>query len=185
VSLTSTRTHAPRPPHTHPLTRRNKAFTVGVGGPVGAGKTALVLSLCKLLREKYSLAVVTNDIFTREDAEFLIKADVLPADRIRAVETGGCPHTAIREDVSANLTALETLTAAHDPIDVLLIESGGDNLAANFSAELADFTVCLCPLAFALTSVSCRSRTSILDSVTVDGRVLMRTGRCSNVGVCD
>jgi len=118
-----------------------RAFTVGVGGPVGAGKTALVLKLCEQLRESTSLGVVTNDIFTREDAEFLLRADVLPGDRIRAVETGGCPHTAIREDVSANLAALEGLTEAHFPVDLLLIESGGDNLAANFSAELADFTV--------------------------------------------
>eukprot|EP00038_Savillea_parva_P012068 m.202024 g.202024 ORF g.202024 m.202024 type:complete len:302 (-) comp21659_c0_seq1:46-951(-) len=118
-----------------------RAFTVGVGGPVGAGKTALVLALCELLRDSYSLGVVTNDIFTQEDAEFLLRAGVLPADRIQAVETGGCPHTAIREDVSANLSSLEALTRKHNPIDFLLIESGGDNLAANFSAELADYTV--------------------------------------------
>ncbi len=117
-----------------------RAFTVGVGGPVGSGKTALVLALCRRLREAMSLAVVTNDIFTREDAEFLVRNEALPADRIRAVETGGCPHAAIREDVTANLLALEELTALHRP-ELLFCESGGDNLAAHFSRELADFTV--------------------------------------------
>jgi urease accessory protein len=107
---------------------------------VGSGKTALVLALCRALRDRLSLAVVTNDIFTKEDAEFLVRNDALPADRIRAVETGGCPHAAIREDVSANLLALEELTARHRP-ELLLCESGGDNLAAHFSRELADFTV--------------------------------------------
>ena len=120
------------------LSRR--AFTVGVGGPVGSGKTALVLALCLRLREVISLAVVTNDIFTREDTEFLVRNEALPADRIRAVETGGCPHAAIRDDVSANLLALEALTELHRP-ELLLCESGGDNLAAHFSRELADFTV--------------------------------------------
>ncbi len=117
-----------------------RAFTVGVGGPVGSGKTALVLALCRLLRDTHSLAVVTNDIFTREDAEFLTRHQALPPDRIRAVETGGCPHAAIREDVTANLLALEALTELHHP-ELLLCESGGDNLAAHFSRELADFTV--------------------------------------------
>jgi urease accessory protein len=117
-----------------------RAFTVGVGGPVGSGKTALVLALCRALRETVSLAVVTNDIFTREDAEFLVRNDALPADRIRAVETGGCPHAAIREDVTANVLALEALTELHRP-DVLFCESGGDNLAAHFSRELADLTL--------------------------------------------
>ncbi|MBI5071090.1 MAG: urease accessory protein UreG [Deltaproteobacteria bacterium] len=120
------------------LSRR--AFTVGVGGPVGSGKTALVLALCRALRDQLSLAVVTNDIFTREDGEFLVRHRALPADRIRAVETGGCPHAAIREDVTANLLALEELTELHRP-DLLFCESGGDNLAAHFSRELADFTV--------------------------------------------
>jgi urease accessory protein len=120
------------------LSRR--AFTVGVGGPVGSGKTALVLALCRRLRDSMSVAVVTNDIFTREDAEFLVRNDALPAARIRAVETGGCPHAAIREDVSANLLALEALHEEHRP-DLLLIESGGDNLAAHFSRELADYTI--------------------------------------------
>jgi len=120
------------------LSRR--AFTVGVGGPVGSGKTALVLALCRALRDGMTLAVVTNDIFTREDTEFLVRNEALPADRIRAVETGGCPHAAIRDDVSANLLALEALTELHRP-ELLLCESGGDNLAAHFSRELADFTV--------------------------------------------
>jgi urease accessory protein len=119
---------------------RRRAFTVGVGGPVGSGKTALVLALCRALRGSRSLAVVTNDIFTREDAEFLVRNDALPAERIRAVETGGCPHAAIREDVTANLLALEELTEAHRP-EILFCESGGDNLAAHFSRELADYTI--------------------------------------------
>lgn len=117
-----------------------RAFTVGVGGPVGSGKTALMLQLCLKLRDQLSVAVVTNDIFTKEDGEFLVRNNALPAERIRAVETGGCPHAAIREDVSANLMALEDLHQQFKP-DILLIESGGDNLAACFSRELADFTI--------------------------------------------
>jgi len=113
---------------------------VGVGGPVGSGKTALMLQLCRRLRERLNIAAVTNDIFTREDGEFLTKHQALEPERIRAVETGGCPHAAIREDISANLLALEDLTARHRP-DLLLIESGGDNLAANFSRELADYII--------------------------------------------
>ena len=132
-------TFTSRPPaRRRDLSRRG--FTVGVGGPVGSGKTALVLALCRTLRDSMSLAVVTNDIFTREDAEFLVRNEALPADRIRAVETGGCPHAAIREDITANLLALEALTELHQP-ELLLCESGGDNLAAHFSRELADFTV--------------------------------------------
>jgi urease accessory protein len=117
-----------------------RAFTVGVGGPVGSGKTALMLQLCRHLRAKMSIAAVTNDIFTREDGEFLIRNQALPAERIRAVQTGGCPHAAIREDISANLLALEELHQQFKP-DILLLESGGDNLAACFSRELADYTV--------------------------------------------
>lgn len=117
-----------------------RAFTVGVGGPVGSGKTALMLQLCRTLREKVSVAAVTNDIFTREDGEFLVTHGALEAERIRAVETGGCPHAAIREDISANLLALEQLHRQFKP-DLLLIESGGDNLAACFSRELADYTI--------------------------------------------
>lgn len=125
-----------------PLNRdfAQRAFTVGVGGPVGSGKTALMLQLCRYLREKMSVAAVTNDIFTREDGEFLIRNQALPAERIRAVETGGCPHAAIREDISANLLALEELHQKFRP-DLLLLESGGDNLAACFSRELADYTI--------------------------------------------
>jgi len=125
-----------------PLNRNfsKRAFTVGVGGPVGSGKTALMLQLCLQLRNRMSLAAVTNDIFTREDGEFLERNGALPAERIRAVETGGCPHAAIREDISANLLALEDLHRAVNP-ELLLIESGGDNLAACFSRELADFTI--------------------------------------------
>lgn len=117
-----------------------RGFTVGVGGPVGSGKTALMLQLCRALRDRVSLCAVTNDIFTREDGEFLVRHDALHPDRILAVETGGCPHAAIREDISANLLALEELTERFAP-DLLLIESGGDNLAAHFSRELADYTV--------------------------------------------
>ena len=125
-----------------PLARdfSKRAFTVGVGGPVGSGKTALMLQLCKKLREQTSVAAVTNDIFTREDGEFLVKHGALEPERIRTVETGGCPHAAIREDISANLLALEELHRKFTP-DILLIESGGDNLAACFSRELADFTI--------------------------------------------
>ena len=134
------------PGHFHdrdlPLDRdfNQRAFTVGVGGPVGSGKTALMLQLCKRLRETRSIAVVTNDIFTKEDGEFLTKHQALEPERIRAVETGGCPHAAIREDISSNLLALEELHQKFHP-DILLIESGGDNLAACFSRELADFTI--------------------------------------------
>ena len=125
-------------PHSRDLSQR--AFTVGVGGPVGSGKTALMLQLCQRLRERLSVAVVTNDIFTKEDGEFLVRNNALEAEKIRAVETGGCPHAAIREDISANLLALEDLHRRFKP-DLLLIESGGDNLAACFSRELADYTV--------------------------------------------
>ncbi|KAI9760006.1 MAG: hypothetical protein M4579_001945 [Chaenotheca gracillima] len=118
----------------------DRAFTVGIGGPVGSGKTALMLALCLALRDKHSIAAVTNDIFTREDAEFLTRHSALPAPRIRAIETGGCPHAAVREDISANLAALEELHREFKT-DILLIESGGDNLAANYSRELADFII--------------------------------------------
>lgn len=117
------------------------ALRVGIGGPVGSGKTALVRLLCQALRERYSIAVITNDIYTREDAEFLLRHDALEADRIMGVETGGCPHTAIREDASMNLAAVDELQERHDALDLLLIESGGDNLAATFSPELSDLTL--------------------------------------------
>eukprot|EP00850_Spirogloea_muscicola_P009550 SM000054S18036 [mRNA] locus=s54:74378:76676:+ [translate_table: standard] len=118
----------------------DRAFTVGIGGPVGSGKTALMLALCRALRDKYSIAAVTNDIFTREDGDFLVRNGALPAERIRPIETGGCPHAAIREDISINLGPLEELTREFHT-DLLLCESGGDNLAANFSRELADYIV--------------------------------------------
>src|SRR3954464_14162372 len=114
---------------------------VGVGGPVGSGKTALVDSLCKRMRDRYNLAVVTNDIYTKEDCEFLIRSQALPAERIRGVETGGCPHTAIREDASMNLAAIDDLMATFQGLDFIIVESGGDNLAATFSPELSDLTL--------------------------------------------
>jgi urease accessory protein len=119
----------------------NNPLRVGVGGPVGSGKTALLDALCKRLRGDYEIAVVTNDIYTREDAEFLIRSEALPAARIVGVETGGCPHTAIREDASMNLAAVEDLQARFPALDLVFIESGGDNLAATFSPELADLTL--------------------------------------------
>jgi urease accessory protein len=123
-----------------PRDYRARAFTVGIGGPVGSGKTALLLALCRALRDEHRLGVVTNDIFTREDAEFLRRHEALPAERIRAVETGGCPHAAIRDDVSHNLVALEQLMEEVSP-ELLFVESGGDNLAAQFSRELVDYTI--------------------------------------------
>ncbi|KAH7925890.1 urease accessory protein UreG [Leucogyrophana mollusca] len=117
-----------------------RGFTIGIGGPVGSGKTALTLALCKRLRREYNIATVTNDIFTREDQEFLIKNKALPTSRILAIETGGCPHAAIREDISANMGALETLQAKYG-CQLLFVESGGDNLAANYSRELADYII--------------------------------------------
>lgn len=113
---------------------------VGIGGPVGSGKTALTLALCQLLRQSYEVAVVTNDIYTREDADFLVRNEALTPDRIMGVETGGCPHTAIREDASINLEAVERLSNRFE-LDVVFIESGGDNLAATFSPELSDLTI--------------------------------------------
>jgi urease accessory protein len=117
-----------------------RAFTIGIGGPVGSGKTALLLALCRKLRGRYQLAVVTNDIFTREDAEFLVRHEALPKERIRAVETGGCPHAAVRDDISHNLVMLERLMEEFHP-DLMFVESGGDNLAAQFSRELVDYTL--------------------------------------------
>ncbi len=114
---------------------------VGIGGPVGSGKTALTLSLCRAMRDDYEVAVVTNDIYTREDAEFLVRHDALAPERIIGVETGGCPHTAIREDASINLEAVGRLAARFTDLDVVFVESGGDNLAATFSPELSDLTL--------------------------------------------
>ena len=116
-------------------------FRVGIGGPVGTGKTALMDVLCKRLRGRYEIAAITNDIYTEEDAQFLTRAGALAPERIRGVETGGCPHTAIREDASINLAAIDELTARFPALDLVLIESGGDNLAATFSPELADITI--------------------------------------------
>jgi urease accessory protein len=120
---------------------REDVLRIGVGGPVGSGKTALVDCLCKRLRNRLDIAVVTNDIYTREDAEFLIRSQALPAERIRGVETGGCPHTAIREDASMNLAAIDGLMREFRDLDVIIVESGGDNLAATFSPELSDLTL--------------------------------------------
>ncbi|HEX5867880.1 MAG TPA: urease accessory protein UreG [Beijerinckiaceae bacterium] len=119
----------------------NGPLRVGVGGPVGSGKTALMDALCKRLRDRFDIAAVTNDIYTREDAEFLIRSEALPAERIVGVETGGCPHTAIREDASMNLAAIDDLCRKFPDLDLVLVESGGDNLAATFSPELADLTI--------------------------------------------
>jgi len=120
---------------------RRPVLRVGIGGPVGSGKTALMDALCKRLRTQYEIAAVTNDIYTREDAEFLIRSEALPIERIVGVETGGCPHTAIREDASMNLAAIDDLCRRFPELDLILVESGGDNLAATFSPELADLTI--------------------------------------------
>ncbi|WP_353472838.1 urease accessory protein UreG [Salipiger sp. H15] len=123
------------------MTSPNGPLRVGLGGPVGAGKTTLTAALARALRDRLSMAVVTNDIYTREDAEELMRQQILPLDRIKGVETGGCPHTAIREDASINLAAIAELNAAFPDLDLVLIESGGDNLSATFSPELADVTI--------------------------------------------
>ncbi len=123
------------------MTSKNGPLRVGIGGPVGSGKTALTEKLCKAMREHYSVAVVTNDIYTKEDAEALMRMQALPSDRIVGVETGGCPHTAIREDASINLQAIADLSRRFPDLDVVFIESGGDNLAATFSPDLADLTI--------------------------------------------
>ncbi|CAI4212467.1 unnamed protein product [Parascedosporium putredinis] len=146
---------------------KERAFTVGIGGPVGSGKTALMLALCLALRDKYSIAAVTNDIFTREDAEFLTRHAALPAPRIRAIETGGCPHAAVREDISANLAALEDLQQEFTA-DLLLIESGGDNLAANYSRELADFIIYV---------IDVINKTDIAEAIGADLDVMDRDAR--------
>ena len=137
-------------PHTHPepgvdphapLHTGARALRIGIGGPVGSGKTALVAALCRTLAPRLRLAVVTNDIYTTEDADFLLRNGVLPAERIRAVETGCCPHTAIRDDISANLDAVEDLESSLGPLDLVLVESGGDNLTATFSKGLIDHQI--------------------------------------------
>ena len=118
-----------------------QVLRMGIGGPVGSGKTALVNALCKKMRTNYQIAVVTNDIYTKEDAEFLIRNEALAEERIRGVETGGCPHTAIREDASMNLSAIDDLNRSFPDLDIIIVESGGDNLAATFSPELSDLTI--------------------------------------------
>jgi urease accessory protein len=123
------------------MTSKHGPLRVGVGGPVGTGKTALMDALCKIFRERYEIAAITNDIYTKEDAEFLTRAGSLPPERIMGIETGGCPHTAIREDASINLAGVAELRKRFPALDVILIESGGDNLAATFSPELADLTI--------------------------------------------
>lgn len=123
------------------MMRKKQLLRIGVGGPVGSGKTALLSQLCLALRDKYEMAVVTNDIYTYEDAQFLTRNDALAADRIMGVETGGCPHTAIREDASMNLAAIDELHERHPDLDFVLVESGGDNLSATFSPELSDLTL--------------------------------------------
>lgn len=123
------------------MTNPHGPLRVGIGGPVGAGKTTLTEQLCRALASRCDMAVITNDIYTREDAEYLMRAQVLPVERIRGVETGGCPHTAIREDASINLAAVADLRGAFPALDLILIESGGDNLAATYSPELADLTI--------------------------------------------
>jgi urease accessory protein len=124
-------------PNASPSTKK-RIVRIGIGGPVGSGKTMLVLRLCEWLRDSHSLGVITNDIYTREDAEFLVRNHALPADRVLGVETGGCPHTAIRDDTSMNMFAVHDLEARHPDLEIILIESGGDNLSATFSPELVD-----------------------------------------------
>ena len=123
------------------MTSPNGPLRIGIGGPVGAGKTTLTAALCEVLREEHSVGVITNDIYTQEDAEALMRMQVLPLDRIIGVETGGCPHTAIREDASINLAAVAEMVGRHPDVEIVLIESGGDNLSATFSPELADLTI--------------------------------------------
>ena len=118
-----------------------QVLRMGIGGPVGSGKTALINALCKQMRDHYQIAVVTNDIYTKEDAQFLIRNEALEEERIRGVETGGCPHTAIREDASMNLSAIDDLSKTFPNLDMIIVESGGDNLAATFSPELSDLTI--------------------------------------------
>jgi urease accessory protein len=139
-------THSHAHPHAHAdrpkrVRQPGEPLRIGVGGPVGSGKTALVAALCRQLRDELSLAVLTNDIYTTEDADFLRKHAVLPDDRIAAVKTGGCPHTAIRDDITANLDAIDDLIAGHDALDLILVESGGDNLTATFSSGLVDLQI--------------------------------------------
>jgi len=123
------------------MSQNTQPLRVGIGGPVGSGKTALTLALCLALRERYNIAAITNDIYTEEDAQFLVRNEALPPERIIGVETGGCPHTAIREDASINLEAVDRLNRRFPDLDIIFVESGGDNLAATFSPELSDLTI--------------------------------------------
>jgi urease accessory protein len=123
------------------MNHSSNPLRVGIGGPVGSGKTALCEMLCKAMRDRYDMAVITNDIYTKEDMEILLRAEALPAERLMGVETGGCPHTAIREDASINLEAIARMSADFPDLDLILVESGGDNLAATFSPELSDLTI--------------------------------------------
>ena len=123
------------------MSQQNGPLRVGIGGPVGAGKTTLTAALCAMMKDRYSVAAITNDIYTQEDAEALTRMQILPSERIIGVETGGCPHTAIREDASINLAAVAQMVQRHPDLDVVFIESGGDNLSATFSPELADLTI--------------------------------------------
>ena len=134
-------THIISPNEASPGKNSPNPLRVGIGGPVGSGKTALCELLCKRMRDDYQMAVITNDIYTKEDMEILLRADALPAERLMGVETGGCPHTAIREDASINLEAIARMSADFPELDLILIESGGDNLAATFSPELSDLTI--------------------------------------------
>ena len=172
----------------------NGPLRVGIGGPVGAGKTTLTEHLARALTPRLSMAVITNDIYTREDAEALMRAQVLPMDRIRGVETGGCPHTAIREDASINLAAIADLNAVHPDLDLILIESGGDNLAATFSPELADLTIYVIDTAagqdiprkrgpgLARSDLLVVNKTDLAPHVGVDAALLESDARASRAG---
>ncbi|MFI0397295.1 urease accessory protein UreG [Paracoccus jiaweipingae] len=172
----------------------NGPLRVGIGGPVGAGKTTLTEHLARILAPRLSMAVITNDIYTREDAEALMRAQVLPDERIRGVETGGCPHTAIREDASINLAAIADLTAAFPDLDLILIESGGDNLAATFSPELADLTIYVIDTAagqdiprkkgpgLARSDLLVVNKTDLAPHVGVDAALLESDARASRQG---
>jgi urease accessory protein len=176
------------------MTSPNGPLRVGIGGPVGAGKTTLTEQLCKALSPRLSVAVITNDIYTREDAEYLMRAQALPLERIRGVETGGCPHTAIREDASINLAAVAELRAAFPDLDLILIESGGDNLAATFSPELADLTIYVVDTAagqdiprkkgpgLARSDLLVVNKTDLAPHVGVDAALLERDARAARAG---
>ena len=172
----------------------NGPLRVGIGGPVGAGKTTLTEHLCRALARDLSVAVITNDIYTAEDAEYLLRAQVLPAERIRGVETGGCPHTAIREDASINLAAVAEFRARLPDLDVIFIESGGDNLAATFSPELADLTIYVVDTAagqdiprkkgpgLARSDLLVVNKTDLAPHVGVDAALLERDARAARAG---